>query len=107
LIEALLANPGLVDDGRRRLRELNEEFFEKVERRREQERRRREEGERPAREGAEGIVFADAADAAETAGGELDLGEAASAQAEDFNSASLAQVYRRIAPMTVQGKEGS
>lgn len=104
LIEALLANPGLVDDGRRRLRELNEEFFEKVERRREQERLRREEEERLAREEAEGIVFADAADAAETAGGELDLGEAASAQAEDFNSASLAQVYRRIAAMTVKEK---
>jgi hypothetical protein len=104
LIEALLANPGLVDDGRRRLRELNEEFFEKVERRREQERLRREEEERRAREEAEGIVFAEAAHAAEAAGGELDLGEAGSAEAEEFNSASLAQVYRRIAAMTVKEK---
>jgi hypothetical protein len=102
LIEALLANPSLVDDGRRRLRELNEEFFEKVERRREQERLRLEEEERRAREEAEGIVFSEAADAAETAG-ELDLGEGA-AEAEEFNSASLAQVYRRIAAMTVKEK---
>lgn len=104
LIEALLANPGLADDGRRRLKELNEEFFEKAERRREQERLRREEEERRAREEAEGIVFADAADSAETAGEELDLGEAAAAEGEEFNAANLAQVYRRISAMTVKEK---
>ncbi len=104
LIEALLANPSLADDGRRRLKELNEEFFEKVERRREQERLRREEEERRAHEEAEGIVFSDAADADETAGGELALGEASAAEAEEFSASNLAQVYRRIAAMTVKEK---
>jgi len=103
LIEALLGNPGLVDDGRRRLKELNEEFFEKAERRREQERLRREEEERRAREEAEGIVFAEAADASEAAGGDLDLGDAAE-EDEEFSSANLAQVYRRISAMTVKEK---
>ena len=103
LIEALLGNPGLVEDGRRRLKELNEEFFEKAERRREQERLRREEEERRAREEAEGIVFAEAADASEAAGGDLDLDDAAE-EDEEFSSANLAQVYRRISAMTVKEK---
>ncbi len=47
----------LAADGRRRLAELREEFFDKQERRREQERLRREEEERLARQEAEGIVF--------------------------------------------------
>src|SRR5215471_16604837 len=38
LIEALLQNPTLTIDGRRRLNELHEEFFEKETRRKEQER---------------------------------------------------------------------
>ena len=106
LIEALLANPNLADDGRRRLRELNEEFFEKVERRREQERLRREEEERRARQEAEGIVFEEAAEAGETAGGELALGGEAPAAAadEEINTANLAQIYRRIQNMTAKEK---
>ncbi|MFY9550931.1 MAG: hypothetical protein WAU32_07260 [Thermoanaerobaculia bacterium] len=103
LIDALLANPGLAADGRRRLNELREEFFDKQERRREQERLRQEEEERRARQEAEGIVFEEAAESVETSGGELHLGEAAAAE-EDYSSANLAQVYRRISVMTVKEK---
>jgi hypothetical protein len=64
LIEALQRNPGLTPDGRRRLDELREEFFEKEKRRREQEKLRREEEERRARHEASGIVFEEAAESA-------------------------------------------
>lgn len=108
LIDALLANPELTVDGRRRLLELREEFFEKEERRREQERLRLEEEERRARQEAAGIVFDEEtgeeggapAEAGEV-GGE---GEAAPAEGEEFNQANLAQVFRRIAHMTVKEK---
>ena len=68
LIEALYGNPNLTADGHRRLEELREEFFEKEKRRKEQERLRREEEERRARQEAEGIVFEEAAEAAESEG---------------------------------------
>jgi hypothetical protein len=103
LIDALLANPGLAADGRRRLNELREEFFEKDVRRREQERLRREEEEQRARQEAEGIVFDEAAQSAEAAGEDLNLEESADA-VEDFSATNLAQVYRRIAAMTVKEK---
>jgi hypothetical protein len=106
LIEALLENPGLTADGRRRLLELREEFFEKEERRQEQGRLRLEEEERLARQEAAGIVFDETEEhGAETAeaeeGGE---GADAVAAAEDYNAASLAQIFRRIASMTVKEK---
>jgi hypothetical protein len=99
LIDALLENPGLTADGRRRLLELREEFFDKEERRREQERQRVEEEERRARQEAAGIVF-DETEEAQGAGAE---GEAAEGQAaEDFSASNLAQVFRRIANMNVK-----
>ncbi|HTR01893.1 MAG TPA: hypothetical protein VMN82_01760 [Thermoanaerobaculia bacterium] len=104
LIDALLENPGLTADGRRRLLELREEFFEKEERRREQERLRLEEEERRARQEAAGIVFDEAEEGgaadAET-GAEATEGEAAD---DAYSAANLAQVYKRIAHMTVKEK---
>ncbi len=101
LIDALLENPGLTADGRRRLLELREEFFEKEERRREQERLRQEEEARRAEQEAAGIVFEEAAqDTADEAG----AAEGAAAGGEDYSSANLAQVFRRISSMTVKEK---
>ena len=102
LIDALLENPGLTADGRRRLLELREEFFEKEERRREQERRRQEEEARRAEQEAAGIVFEEAAEAAgESAGSAEGAGEEADA---GYASANLAQVFRRLSQMTVKEK---
>ena len=100
LIEALHGNPHLTADGRRRLDELREEFFEKEKRRREQERIRREEEERRARQEAEGIVFEDAAEAAESEGTAFP-GEAGEITAVEAN---LGAMYRRISMMTVKEK---
>jgi hypothetical protein len=99
LIEAILANPGLTIDGRRRLSELREEFFDKEERRREQERVRREEEERRARQEAEGIVFEDAAEAEDGAAGASGL---PGADAEP--DPGLAAIYKRISTMTAKEK---
>src|SRR5262249_35561429 len=71
LIDALLGNPTLTVDGRRRLFELREEFFEKEKRRREQERLSQEAEEQRLRD--EAASAAAAAEAAEARGG----GEAA------------------------------
>ena len=98
LIDALLENPGLTADGRRRLLELREEFFEKEERRREQERLRLEEEQRRAEQEAAGIVFE------ETAAEKAAPGEQAEPADEAFNPANLAQVFRRISQMTVKEK---
>jgi hypothetical protein len=98
LIDALLANPHLTADGRRRIGELQEEFFEKEKRRREQERARREEEERRAREEASGVVFEEAAEPAPSAGGEVDAAEAAAVEA------NLGLIYKRISMLTVKEK---
>ncbi len=99
LIDALLANPGLAADGRRRLNELREEFFEKEERRREQERVRREEEERRARQEAEGIVFEEAAEAAQDgAAGSSAVPE------EELDDPGVAAIYKRISMMTAKEK---
>ncbi len=102
LIDALLENPEMTADGRRRLLEMREEFFEKEERRREQERLRLQEEERRAKQEAAGIVFEDAAEGepAEGAGGEA----SGDAEGEEFSAANLAQVFRRIASMNVKEK---
>jgi hypothetical protein len=104
LIEALLANPALTLDGRRRLRELQEEFFEKQVRRRDQDRLRREEEERRARQEAEGIVFEDAAQAAPDAALDPLAALEEDIPEEEFNRASLAQIFRRISVMTIKEK---
>ena len=100
LIEALFANPNLTADGRRRLNEIREEFFEKEERRKEAELKRLE---------------AAAAEAA--AVGDLtpeELAEVAAVQAEE-GPGSLSDeefkklltggiIHRKIATMTVSEK---
>ncbi|HEX4439344.1 MAG TPA: hypothetical protein VH854_04685 [Thermoanaerobaculia bacterium] len=103
LIQALLDNPGLTADGRRRLNELQEEFFEKEARRREQERKRRDEEKRLAEQEAKGIVFEDAAEA-EGAPSADDGLPAGGEEEDEFSKASTAQIYRRIAVMTVKEK---
>ncbi len=100
LIEALLENPHLTADGRRRLAELREEFFDKEIRRREQERLRREEEERRARQEAEGIVFDEEEEGDPGAEGPEPHGGAV----DEVNEAGLAAIYRRIAMMTVKEK---
>jgi len=102
LIDALLGNPELTIDGRRRLLELREEFFEKEERRREQERLRAEEAERIARQEAAGIVFEEAA--AEEGAPEEEGEETPAGEEDEYSSANLAQVFRRISMMTVKEK---
>ena len=106
LIDALLDNPGLTADGRRRLLETREEFFEKEERRREQERLRAEEEERRARQEAAGIVFDEGEEAEAESSAEAAEGETAGAAGaeEEFNAANLAAVFRRIANMNVKEK---
>ena len=101
LIDALLANPGLTADGRRRLAEMREEFFEKEERRREQERRRREEEERRVRQEAQGIVFDEADEEPAAEAGEA--GESGALSQEEVD-AGLGAIYRRISMMTVKEK---
>jgi hypothetical protein len=93
LIDALFENPGLTTDGRRRLNEVREEFFEKEERR-EAERERVEE---EARQAAEAEVLAAAAEGEEAAAEEA-AGEVAD------ESINLGAAYRRIAVMTVGEK---
>lgn len=104
LIDALLENPNLTIDGRRRLDELREEFFDKETRRREQARLRREEEEQRARDEAAGVVFADAA-SAEAAAAESGEGFLEGAGAEPgIEAVGLGEIYKRIAVMTVKEK---
>jgi hypothetical protein len=101
LIVALLENPGLTADGRRRLAELREEFFEKEARRQERERLRQEEEGRRAREEAEGIVFEEAT--GEDGAGEVEP-EGHGGPVDEVAEAGLAAIYRRISMMTVKEK---
>ena len=105
LIVALLENPELTADGRRRLLEMREEFFEKEERRQEQERLRIEEEERRARQEAAGIVF-DESEEEGAAGEAAEAGGSAELSDEEANSSALAAVFRRISMMTVKEKLG-
>lgn len=93
LIDALFENPGLTTDGRRRLNEVREEFFEKQERR-EIERERLEE---EARLAAEAEVLAATAEEEEA------VAEEAAGEALD-ESLNVGAAYRRIAVMSVGEK---
>lgn len=93
LIEALFENPLLTLDGRRRLKEIREEFFDKGTRRREAERMRVEQESTDATAAEE--AAAEAAEAARTA---PDVPE------EEGESLDLAAAYRRITVMTVSEK---
>jgi hypothetical protein len=93
LIDALFENPELTLDGRRRLLEIREEFFDKGERRKEAERTRQEQ--ESAEEAAREVEEAAAADA-----------DLPALESEDDLAASLTTgaAYRRIAVMTVSEK---
>ena len=106
LVEALLENPDLADEGRRLLSELNEEFFEKKARRLQSD----------ARE-AEEAAIGSAAEEAEVEGAEeedLDLDDSADEAAEspeeaseessEENSLFIGAIYRRIGLMTISEK---
>ena len=109
LVQALLENPALTDEGRRLLSELTEEFFEKRARRLQSDARRAEEI--PVAEGAE-------EDEAETAGEGEDLdadgdddeagaeepAEQGSEEASEENSLFIGAIYRRIGLMTISEK---
>ncbi len=90
LIEALFENPALTVDGRRRLNEIREEFFEKGKRRREAERAREEEEARRALEQAAEAEAAPAGVGVAPEGLEPAL--------------SGGVVYKRIATLTVSEK---
>ncbi len=91
VIDALLENPELTIDGRRRLAELREEFFDKNERRRQAERARQEEEARRLEE-------EEAAKTEET--------ESADASGEEALDTSLtaSALHRRIGMMTIAEK---
>ena len=99
LIDALLENPNLTIDGRRRLLELREEFFDKGTRRRDQERVRLEEDEQRARDEAAGLL----ADDAEESDAEAGAAEPEGAE-EGVTATGLGEIYKRIAVMTVKEK---
>ncbi len=106
LIGALLENPDLTVDGRRRLLEMREEFFDKEDRRRELERLRREEEERRARQEAAGIVFDEPEQEVAEEGEGADSGEAGAPSGEEVDEGALAAIFRRISMMTVKEKLG-
>lgn len=94
LIDALFDNPQLTVDGRRRLNEIREEFFDKGTRRREAERVRVEE------EAAE-VVEAAALAAEEE---EREAADLAALGEDAEESINIGATYRRIAVMTVAEK---
>jgi hypothetical protein len=95
LIDALFANPGLTIDGRRRLNEIREEFFEKGIRRKEADQKRLEEE-------AAALILAEAE--AEEAGLLEADGSAAPAEESAEESINIGAAYRRIAILTVAEK---
>jgi hypothetical protein len=102
LIDALLDNPTLTFDGRRRLNELREEFFEKDKRRKEQERISQEAEEQRLRDEAAAAAAPRAAYAEEEgAEGEGAEGET---PAEELVGSGPGEIYKRIAVMTVKEK---
>ena len=94
LIDALFENPGLATDGRRRLNEVREEFFEK-EARREAARERGEDEARRIEEEESHPTAAEDAEAASPAGGEEESADV---------SLNIGAAYRRIMVMTVAEK---
>lgn len=111
LVQALLDNPELTDQGRRLLSELTEEFFEKKARRFQSDARRADEA--AVAQAAEEAEIAERAEEEE----DLDLdeetddetpedsGEDAPAEApEEDNSLFIGAIYRRIGLMTISEK---
>lgn len=112
LVQALLDNPELTDQGRRLLSELTEEFFEKKARRFQSDARRAdaaalaEAAEADAAEGADDEEDLDL-DSAEDEDGELrddSEAEAAAEAPEEDNSLFIGAIYRRVGLMTIAEK---
>lgn len=96
LIEALFENPGLTGDGRRRLNEIREEFFEKQKRRDIEQAREEEEARLAAEEAEESEEEETGAEK-----GEEEWREGA----EDLDdSLTTGAIYKRIAIMTISEK---
>jgi hypothetical protein len=103
LIDALFANENLTADGRRRLNEIREEFFEKEERRKEAELKRLEE-ERAAGE-AEVVGDLTPEEQAEVQAAQVEDGKPASLTDEEFKKfLTGGLIHRKIATMTVSEK---
>jgi hypothetical protein len=101
LIDALFANPNLTADGRRRLNEIREEFFDKEERRKEAELKRLEE------EKAEEKLVGDltAEEQAEVEAARAEDGAPASMTDDEFKKLLTGgMIHRKIATMTVSEK---
>jgi hypothetical protein len=92
VLQALESNPGLTADSRRLLREMREEFFEKVERRA---RLDREAAEKEAAEAAES-----AAEEGEESAGDSSSADAAGEE-EELSEERRMALHQRIAYMTV------
>lgn len=104
LIDALFANENLTADGRRRLLEVREEFFEKEERRKEAERLRlEEEAERAAEAGIVGELTAE--EQAEVDAARADDSAKESLSDEEFRRLlTEGGIFRKIGTMTVSEK---
>ena len=104
LIDALFENPNLTIDGRRRLLENREEFFDKGQRRKEAERRRlEEEAAQAAAVGAIGALTAEEQAEVDAARAE-DAGRSTLTDEEFRRLQSEGAIFRKIATMTVAEK---
>ena len=109
LVQALLENPALTDEGRRLLSELTEEFFEKRARRLQSDARRAEEvaegAEEDDVEGSEDEEDLDAeGDEAASEDSPEEGSEETAEQDSDENSLFIGALYRRIGLMTISEK---
>jgi hypothetical protein len=111
LVQALLENPALTDEGRRLLSELTEEFFEKRARRLQSDARRAEET--SVAEGAEedddessedGEDLDEEGDEAASEDSPEEGSEGTAEQDSDENSLFIGAIYRRIGLMTISEK---
>jgi hypothetical protein len=99
LIDALFANPSLTADGRRRLNEIREEFFEKEDRRKEAERLRQEE------EAASAPMELTPEEQAEVDAAKAEDGGQTSMSEEEFKALlTEGAIHRKITTMTVSEK---
>lgn len=104
LIDALFENPDLTVDGRRRLLEIREEFFDKEQRRKEAERRSlEEEAAQAAATGAIGALTAEEQDEVDAARAE-DAGRSTLTDEEFKTLQKEGAIFRRIGTMTVSEK---
>jgi hypothetical protein len=103
LIDALFENTNLTVDGRRRLLEIREEFFDKEQRRKEAERRHLEEEAAQAAAGAIGALTAEEQAEVDAARAE-DSGRSTLTDEEFKTLQSEGAIFRRIGTMTVSEK---